>query len=74
MKSIVMHPLICSNCNGPHASSAEDCSVWKKETAIQCIFLPEARQLVEPKSPSTVFSSSMSFVDVVKKKKCWQTL
>ena len=45
-------PLICSNCNSPHAVSAKDCPVWKKEE-IQCICVekpisfPEARQLVE---------------------------
>ena len=42
-------PLICSNCKGPHAVSAEDCLVWKKEKEIQCIRVekrisfPEAR-------------------------------
>ena len=24
-------PKLCSNCNGPHASSAKDCPVWQKE-------------------------------------------
>ena len=28
-------PKLCSNCNGPHASSARDCPVWKKEKEIQ---------------------------------------
>ena len=48
-------PKLCSNCNGPHASSAKDCLVWQKEKEIQHVrvekrisFL-EARQLVEAK-------------------------
>ena len=24
-------PKLCSNCNGPHTSSAKDCPVWQKE-------------------------------------------
>ena len=24
-------PKLCSDCNGPHASSAKDCPVWQKE-------------------------------------------
>ena len=46
---------MCSDCNGPHASSAKDCSVWKKEKEIQrvrfekLISFPEARQSVEAK-------------------------
>ena len=46
---------LCSNCNGPHASSAKDCPVWQKEKEIQrvriekCISFPEARQLVKAK-------------------------
>ena len=28
-------PKLCSNCNGPHASSAKDCRVWQKEKEIQ---------------------------------------
>ena len=28
-------PKLCSNCNGPHASSAKDCPVWQKEEEIQ---------------------------------------
>ena len=68
-------PQMCSNSNGPHVASAKDCPVWKKEK-IQRIrvekkrsYFPEARQLVEAKSPSTVFSSGMSFADVVNRKK-----
>ena len=30
-------PKLCSNCNDPPASSAQDCPVWKKEKEIQCI-------------------------------------
>ena len=30
-------PKLCSNCNGPHASSAKDCPVWQKEKEIQCV-------------------------------------
>ena len=68
-------PQICSNCNGPHAASAKDCPVWKKEKEIQriraekCISFPEARQLVEVKSYSIGFTSSLSFVDMVNRKK-----
>ena len=53
-------PKLCSNCNGPHASSAKDCPVWKKEKAIQRvrvekhISFPEARQLVEAKMPTVI--------------------
>ena len=28
-------PKLCSNCNGPHASSAKDCPVWQKGKEIQ---------------------------------------
>ena len=28
-------PKLCSNCSCPHASSAKDCPVWKKEKEIQ---------------------------------------
>ena len=53
-------PKLCSNCNGPHASSAKDCPVWQKEEEIQCvrvekrISFPEARQLVEVKMPTVI--------------------
>ena len=53
-------PKLCSNCNGPHASSAKDCPVWQKHKDIQCvrvekrISFPEARQLVEAKMPTVV--------------------
>ena len=49
-----------SNFSGLHASSAQDCPVWKKEKAIQRvrvekrISFPEARQLVEAKMPTVV--------------------
>ena len=53
-------PKLCSNCNGPHASSAKDCPVWQKEKEIQRVrvekhisFL-EARQLVEAKMPTVI--------------------
>ena len=53
-------PKLCSNCNGPHASSAKDCLVWQKEKEIQRVcaekrisFL-EARQLVEAKMPTVI--------------------
>ena len=44
-------PKLCSNCNGPHASSAKDCPVWQKEKLIQRVRIekrisfPEARRL-----------------------------
>ena len=53
-------PKLCSNCNGPHASSAKDCPVWQKEKEIQRvrvekrISFPEARQLVEAKMPTVI--------------------
>ena len=53
-------PKLCSNCNGPNASSAKDCPVWLKEKEIQCvpvekrISFPEARQLVEAKMPTVI--------------------
>ena len=53
-------PKLCSNCNGPHASSAKDCPVWQKEKEIQRvrvekrISFPEARQLVEAKMPTMI--------------------
>ena len=53
-------PKLCSNCNGPHASSANDCPVWQKEKEIQRvrvekrISFPEARQLIEAKMPTVI--------------------
>ena len=53
-------PKLCSNCNGPHASSAKDCPVWQKEKEIhrvrveERISFPEARQLVEVKMPTVI--------------------
>ena len=53
-------PKLCSNCNGPHASSVKDCPVWQKEKEIQCvrvekrISFPEARQLAEAKMTTVV--------------------
>ena len=44
-------PKLCSNCNGPHASSAKDCLVWQKEKEVQRVHdekrisFPEARML-----------------------------
>ena len=53
-------PKLCSNCNGPHASSAKDCPVWQKEKEIQRVRIekrisfPEGRQLVEAKMPTVI--------------------
>ena len=53
-------PRLCSNCNGPHASSAKDCPVWQKEKEFQRVHVekrisfPEARQLVESKMPTVI--------------------
>ena len=52
-------PKLCSNCNGPHASSAKDCPVWQKEEIQRVrvekrISFPEARQLVEAKMPTVI--------------------
>ena len=68
-------PQICSNCKGPHAASAKDRPVWKKEKEIQRIRVekrisfPEARQLVEAKFPSTGLTLTVSFADVLNRKK-----
>ena len=67
-------PKLWSNCNGPHASSAQGCQVWQKQKEIQrvCvekhIWFPEARQLVEAQMP-TVISSGKSFSAVVSTRK-----
>ena len=53
-------PKLCSNCYGPHASSAKDCPVWQKDKEVQCVHVekrisfPEARQLVEAKMSSVI--------------------
>ena len=65
-------PKLCSNCNGPHALSAQDCLVWQKE--IQCVHVekhisfPEARQLVEAKMP-TVISGGKSYATAASTRK-----
>ena len=51
-------PKLCSDCNGPHASSAKDCLGWEKEIQRVCVekrisFL-EARQLVKAKMPTVI--------------------
>ena len=64
-------PKLCSNCNGPHASSAKDCPVWQKEKEIQRvrvekrIFFPEARQLVEAKMPTVTTGPSCALIAMV---------
>ena len=52
-------PKLCSNCNGPHASSAKDFPVWQKEEIQRArvekrISFPEARKLVEAKMPTVI--------------------
>ena len=53
-------PKLCSNCYGPHASSAKDCPVWQKEKEIQRVRIEirisfqEARQLIEAKMPTVI--------------------
>ena len=65
---------MCSNCNGPHASLAQYCPVWKREREIQHVRIekrvsfPEARQLVEAKMLS-VISDGKSYCTVVSTKK-----
>ena len=60
-------PTLCSNCNGPHASSAKDCPDRQKEKEIQRvrvekrISFPEVRQLVEAKMP-TVITGGKTYV------------
>ena len=43
-------PKLCSNCNGPHASSAKDCPVWQKEKEIQCVRVENAYPFRKPDS------------------------
>ena len=52
-------PKLCSNCYGPHASSAKDCPVWQKEEIQRVrvekrISFPESRQLIEAKMPTVI--------------------
>ena len=67
-------PKLCSNCNDPPASVAQDRLVWKKEKEIQCIWVEkyisflEARHLVEARM-LTVISSSKSYSAVGATKK-----
>ena len=63
-------PKKCSNCSGSHASSDKACPVWIKEKEIQCVRVeqripfPEARRVVEAKSP-TVVSAGRSYSAVL---------
>ena len=43
-------PKLCSNCSGPHASSAQDCLVWQKEKEIQCIHVEKHSSFWKPDS------------------------
>ena len=43
-------PKLCSNCNGPHASSAKDCPVWQKEKEIQRVRVEKRISFPEPDS------------------------
>ena len=58
-----------------HVDAAKDCPVWKKEKEIQRIRVekhtsfPEARQLVEAAFHSNGFTLTVSFADVVNRKK-----
>ena len=72
IKSSVMVPRYAQTAC-PHAASAKDCPVWKKKEIQRIrverrISFPEARRLVESKSPSTGFTSSLSFADTVNRK------
>ena len=72
-------PKLCSNCNGPHASSAQDSPVWQKEKEIERvrvekrISFPEARQLVEAKMP-TVVSGGKSYAAATSTRKEMKTV
>lgn len=62
---------MCSYCDDPHALSAQDCSVWKKEKEIQHISFPEAKQPVEVRVPTVVsvgvsYSTAFSTKNAVK--------
>ena len=65
-------PKLCSNCSGPHASSSKDCPVWLKEKEIQRIRVekrisfPEARRVIEAKSP-TVVSAKVTYATMLSK-------
>ena len=68
-------PRNCSNCSGPHADSAKDCPVWQMKKEIQRIRIekrvpfPEARLLVEAKTPAIRSLTSKPFSSVVSKEK-----
>ena len=67
-------PLICSNCKGLHVVSAKHCPIWKEEEIQRIrvekhISFPEARQLVEATFSSNGFTPTVSFADVVNRKK-----
>ena len=72
-------PKLCSNCSGPHASSAKDCPVWQKEMEIQWVCVekrisfPETRQLVEAKMP-TVVSGGKSYAAAASTRKEMKTV
>ena len=65
---------MCSNCNGSHTSSAQDCPVWKRKREIQHVRIekhisfPEATQLVEAKMLS-VISDGKSYCTIASTKK-----
>ena len=47
-------PRLCSNCNGPHASSAKDCLVWQKEKEICLLYTsPSPRDQLSSRMPSS---------------------
>ena len=62
---------MCSDCKGPHAVSARDCPVWRREREreIQRICVEKrisfsgAGQLVEATFPSNGFTPTVSFAD-----------
>ena len=70
-----MGPPNCSSCSGPHAASAKDFPVWRMEKEIYSICIekrisfPEARQLVEVKTPAISSPTSTLYCSVISQKR-----
>ena len=67
-------PPNCSDCSGPHAASANDCPAWQMEKEFERIHVekrisfPEARQLVEVKTPAICSPTPTLYSSIVSKK------
>ena len=61
----------CFHCSGPHAASGKDCPVWEEIQRIPVAkrtSFPEARQLVEAKTPAICSPASTLYSSIVSKK------